>query len=440
MAEINSTDGSTRNRLPGRRHLLVIVFAAVALLVAFNWWGTVREEIALARLSGMPGVKVASSQIGLEIDLSSFDGDSQDQLLAMVGEKHPNWLNWLFRLRLVSKPKFVRINAAAPQAAFVEVGSLQNVFHLDLSGSAVSDDSLADVVPRPFRGWLLLNDTAIGDAGLRRIAGCRLQLLDLTGTRVTDAGLASIATCRELKSLALTSTDVTGATLSELQRLPGLLNLDLSETLVTDRSLAGLSGHPGLGCINLSATRIGDEALAVLVTMPNCGLATLSDTQVTGTGLSHLAGRESWVLVQLSRCPLATAAVAASNLESQHLRLDETPLDDGIVPWLLSRSRLKSVRLDRSAITNRGLTALANPRRGFGFSLDDTAIDDAGVAAYYLGEGYSVPDSGDVEQRSLLITEIAAAHAAVPARIKLSAWSLRGTRVSPDVLSVLEPQ
>lgn len=439
MAEINSTDGSTRNRLPGRRHLLVIVFAAVALILAANWWETVREEIALARLSGMPGVKVASSQIELEIDLSSLDGDSQGELLAAVGPKHPNWLNWLFRLRLVSRPKFVRVNAAAPQAVFVEVGSLQNVFHLDLSGSAVSDDSLADVVPRPFRGWLLLNDTAVGDVGLRRIASCRLRHLDLTGTRVTDAGLASVSAFRELKSLTLTSTKITGKTLSELKRLPGLVRLALSKTLVTDRSLAGLSGHPGLWDVDLSETRVGDESLAVLATMPKCELAILSDTQVTGTGLSHLARGKPWFLVQLSRCPLKTAAVAASNLESTYLRLDETPLDDRIVPWLLSRRHLESVQLDRSAISNRGLAALANPGRAFGFSLEDAAIDDAGVAAYYLGEGRSVPDSGDDEQRSLLIDEIAAAHAAAPPQVKLSAWSLRGTCVSPEVLSVLKP-
>ena len=439
MWEFGTSDRRERVRLPGRRELLWGLGAILVGLIVWSWQGTVHEEIALARLRATPGVTIIRLEINHKSAALSNIEFLDQVLLSAVKSKHPEWMNALIRSRLAFQHKLVRVNDKVPSWVFAEVAKLNGVSTLDLSNSSVTDETIAEAIPRRFRGNLMLFGTAVSDRGLHRIEGCRVQHLDLTGTHVTDAGFASIETFRELKSLGISSTNITGVTLSKLQRLPGLVRLSLSKTSVTDRSLAGLSGHPGLCDVDLSSTRVGDESLAVLATMPNRGIAILSDTQVTGTGLSHLARGKPWLNVQLSGCPLKTEAVVASNLESTYLRLDGTPLDDGIVPWLLSRSRLKSVRLDQSAVTNRGLAALANPRRGFGFSLEDTAIDDAGVAAYYLGEGYSVPDSGEVEQRSLLITEIAAAHATVPARIKLSAWSLRGTCVSPDVLSVLEP-
>ncbi len=439
MPEIESSDHRKRFRLLGRRELLVVFCAVLALLIVASWRGTIREEVALARLSGMPGVIISDSLIDHDVASLSHPGLLGWTPAGSLSSYRPDCLSWLFRVRMISRPKSVSVNAAAPPEAFNELGRLRNVYDLDVSNSSVTDDLLAHVVPDRFQGQLRLKNTAVTDEGLRRIVGRRVTHLDLTGTRVTDEGLKSIATFRKLETLTLTSTPITGVTLSELKRLPDLAVLILSKTWVTDQNLAGLSGHPGIGCINLSSTRVGDEALAVLATMPNCRMAVLSDTQVTGAGLIHLARCGNWAWLEFTRCPLETTAVIATDLESNSLRLNETPLDDRIIPWLLSRRRLRGVQLDGAAITNRGLAALAKPHRDIGVSLCNTTIDDAGVAAYYLGEGWIVPGSGDAEHRSLLIDEIAAAHAAAPDRQKLTASSLEGTCVSPEVLAVLDP-
>jgi len=418
--------------------LLLGLGTVLVVLVAWSWHGTVREEIALLRLRAAPGVTIVKAAVEPEFASWSRTGFFDLGPIRRLSETYPDGLQWLFRLRLASYPKLVKVTAAAPRWVFAEVGRLNGVVELNLSNSSVTDEVLAQAIPHRFRGILSLSGTAIGDSGLQRLAGLQVYCLDLSGTRVTDAGLASLATFQNLYHLGLSSTRITGATLSELQRLPSLETLCLQDTSITDRSLSGLTGHPGLESVYLSRTPVHDAALSILATLPNCRFVDLSDTRVTGLGLSRLSRRGTLRMVKLDRCPLETSEVIASNLETQHLSLNETPLGDKIVPWLLTRRCLRGVWLEKSAITNRGLTALRGSDPRFRISLAHTAIDDAGVGAFYLGE-YPVPDTADADRRSLLIDEIAAAHAATFPGSRLSAWSLRETCVSQEILSVLDP-
>lgn len=122
--------------------------------------------------------------------------------------------------------RFVALDGAglmitSPRAGDADVERLlavrENMTHLDLSRSPVTDAALA----------------AIGRM-------TNLQSLRLDGTAVTDAGVAALASLQQLTTLNLNRTRVTDVALFTLRRLKSLQKIYLWDTAVTAEGVTGL--------------------------------------------------------------------------------------------------------------------------------------------------------------------------------------------------------
>lgn len=93
-----------------------------------------------------------------------------------------------------------------------------NIAHLDLARTSVSDAALKTIVPMPRLTRLDLRKTKITDAGLESLSGARqLVFINLYGTEITDAGLTALAKIKTLQNIYLTESKVTEAGVTKLK-------------------------------------------------------------------------------------------------------------------------------------------------------------------------------------------------------------------------------
>ena len=72
-----------------------------------------------------------------------------------------------------------------------------NISHLDLSKTKISDQALGTVQGYRNLVWLSLRNTQIGDRGLESLAKMEeLTYINLVGTKVTDKGLESLSSSK----------------------------------------------------------------------------------------------------------------------------------------------------------------------------------------------------------------------------------------------------
>lgn len=139
-----------------------------------------------------------------------------------------------------------------------ELGGLENLRQLDLSGTNISDEGLVALENMDELRILSLHHTRVTNRGLRHLAHLRrLERLDLDHTDVVDAGVAHLAGLEELRELRLDATLVTDAAIEHLVGLQKLERLNLSETVVTSEGVAKLRDLPALDTLGLADTRVG---------------------------------------------------------------------------------------------------------------------------------------------------------------------------------------
>ena len=111
----------------------------------------------------------------------------------------------------------------------------KHVTWLNLAGTSVTDEGLAQVGVLTNLTRLHLEKTGIGDAGLEHLGGLKyLEYLNLYGTEVTDSGLAHLSTLENLKKLFLWQTKVSSDGAKQLSTaLPDVdINLGIDEAPV----------------------------------------------------------------------------------------------------------------------------------------------------------------------------------------------------------------
>ena len=93
-----------------------------------------------------------------------------------------------------------------------------NIAHLDLARTSVTDASLKTAAGFPKLARLDLRKTKVTDKGLESLTGLKhLEYLNLFETGVTDAGLATLAKMKSLKHVFLFESQVTDAGVKNLQ-------------------------------------------------------------------------------------------------------------------------------------------------------------------------------------------------------------------------------
>ena len=99
----------------------------------------------------------------------------------------------------------------------------ENIAHLDLGRTAITDAVLASLAKFPRLAKLDLRQTKVTDKGVESLVGLKnLQTLNLYGTEVTDASLDLLAKIKSLKQVFLWQTKATEAGAKKLQAaIPG---------------------------------------------------------------------------------------------------------------------------------------------------------------------------------------------------------------------------
>jgi uncharacterized membrane protein len=101
---------------------------------------------------------------------------------------------------------------------------LPNMVSMDLSSTAITDNSVKLLASAKDLRMIRLSETKISDASLDTLAGLKnLESINLYGTRVTDAGVEKLKSLTNLKRLYLWQTDVSAGAIDKLkQAIPGL--------------------------------------------------------------------------------------------------------------------------------------------------------------------------------------------------------------------------
>jgi hypothetical protein len=117
-----------------------------------------------------------------------------------------------------------------------------NIAHLDLARTAITDAALKSIAQMPRLARLDLRRTKVTDAGLPALAGLQhLTYINLFGTEVTDKGLATLAGMKSLTGIYLFESKVTEAGVAKLKTaLP-------SADVVFDVDLTAAANRPSSG-------------------------------------------------------------------------------------------------------------------------------------------------------------------------------------------------
>jgi hypothetical protein len=288
------------------------------------------------------------------------------------------------------------------------LGAIQlSLTRLYLAHTAVDDAAIAAAVERyPALEALDVEDTAVGDPGVRAIAGLAgLHALNLAGTAVTDDGGAALAGLAALEIADLGNTRVGARTVAALRGLP-LHELFLDHTRVrgeiaslaplapalvrfdaagtshhpTDAELAWLAGAPHLVELGLSGARLHDALALRLVALPELRELRLADTAITAATVRAVAARSELEEVDLADSPVddASAAALLAAPAMRILRLDATPITDAALAGPAGEA-LVELYLSHTAVTDAGLAVLDRLPHLVALGLGHTAIGDAAL-------------------------------------------------------------
>lgn len=326
--------------------------------------------------------------------------------------------------------------------------------------TGLDDTSLAAVVARnPQLAVLDIEDCAVGDAGLRAVAGLRtLRALSAAGTRVTDAGGGVLRGARALEILDLGRTAVGARTVAAIREL-ALRELFLDGTRV-GKELSTLAGFaPGLrrfDASNLASRHAPTDAeVGWLARAPQLIEVGLSRSRVTDRLALALAAGPALARIRLAEAPitLATARALAARRGLVEVDLAGTPVDDAAAAALLAGATLEVLRLDATAVSDAALLGVVSPVLGELY-LSKTAVTDAGLvvldrAPALVALGLGETAVGDptlarvarlTQLRRLVLTKVdAGAHAlaGLAALGDLHALYLESTRTDDAVLAAL---
>ncbi len=165
--------------------------------------------------------------------------------------------------------------------------------------------------------------------------------IDLSHTSVTDTSLKVLEPYHHLTFLALDNTAVTDSGLTTLKRIPSLEFLSVMNNYQIDNAgLASLSELRGLKCLHLNRSpNISDGGMK--------HLANLNKLTTLGLSYTHI-GNDGMIYV-LKTHP---------NLE--HFSAGSPQVDDAAIIGMPVMSSLRSLRLQKSAITDKSLQIIAD--------------------------------------------------------------------------------
>jgi hypothetical protein len=200
-------------------------------------------------------------------------------------------------------------DAGVTGAGLKSLGGLQQLEHLELSGSA-------------------LNDEGAGNVGALR----SLKVLNVSATKISDAAIKEIARLEQLQELTAGGVVLSDKAVQQVGALKHLRKLDLSNTQTGDLSARAIAGLDQLKVLHVYGTDISDAGMMELARLT--GLEELKiGYRVTDVGVSALAGPRQLQVLSLWNC---------------------TRVGDGCVPTLSALTNLRELDLNKTKITVKG--------------------------------------------------------------------------------------
>lgn len=354
------------------------------------WLPTLAERAAYDRLSRLPDVTVSR---------------------AMVTSGQWPWLpvnrftDWVHRLHPPQAAVWrVKLGPRFPRDEFARLGAMRRIVHLDASGVPLIDSDLALLSRGSVRGVLILNDTAITDAGLVHLHRQPVQTLSLLNTRVSDAGVPTLAGVSNLNRLDLTGTSVTGRGFSRLSGLPHLTTLVFGRTPVDDTGLAEIVLCKNVRSLDLYATRVTDAGIGALAGLPHLESLSLDRTTVGDAGLAaYEAARGGhhwpWRRLSLRHTRVTGPGLMSTKIETGFLHLTGTTVGDEAASWLATRRSMRELELNGTLLTDAGLTELAQSPELVSVWLKGCRITDVGAIRFLASRGRGPGNAGAITSR-----------------------------------------
>jgi type 1 glutamine amidotransferase len=184
----------------------------------------------------------------------------------------------------------LRGDSQLTNAGFEQLLSLKGLKTLRLGGYQINDDTLSVVKRFTKLNGLMIDEGAVTDTGLSRIAD--LPLREITLARcfsITDEAFPTLGGFRDLRQLVLQGIPLSGSGMKHLQNKNRLVSLRLNETGIEDAAIESLRGLKNIVRLELRQTQISDAAVDVLATLAGLKTLDVSRTGITDTGAERLA-------------------------------------------------------------------------------------------------------------------------------------------------------
>jgi hypothetical protein len=294
---------------------------------------------------------------------------------------HRRWLRYSLRSLLLLTALLaiwlgIKVNQARRQREAVEkLTSLgaQITYDIDLdvirwARDLCGDDFFRTVRSVSFVGRLSAHRTqsiphTFTDQDLSCLADLRqLELLYIANAPITDEGLLHLAGHKSLTTIHLNNTAINGSGFRHLA-VPNLVEIGLNGTRVNDAALSHLRKAKNLQRLQLAGTEITDEGLKYLRGLSKLEGLVISRTRITGSGLKYLSGLRELREIYMAGCPVKGESLLSLNrlkpsAGSFLIDLNDTPLGDQDIAYLIQLKNLWSVSLNRTKVTDAGLADL----------------------------------------------------------------------------------
>jgi hypothetical protein len=265
------------------------------------------------------------------------------------------------RLERDSAGRIVAVNlrgAWISDVEMIDLARLPDLEQLDLSHTRITDEGMLNLKPAPkIRELKLYYSEWITDQGLTAIKEWKhLRRLDVRGTRISDGTLEIAGHMPQLEALDIAHTEVTDVGLDHLITLTNLKELSLGRGRLTNAGLVMLRMLPQLTYLDLSGARptppdnpqgrgaaagIPEETLKAIAGFEDLRVLYLGFSAIDAAGLHTLGSLDRVERLGLQGCS----------------RVDDAALAE-LVHW----KGLKSVDLQETAVTGKGVEAFRKSR------------------------------------------------------------------------------
>lgn len=143
---------------------------------------------------------------------------SKTQLLA--AEKTGALVTQLSERNPLVRAEFSSFASEIDDSALSAFGNIKNnISHLDLSRTQITDTALKTAGALPNLTWLSARNTRVGDSGLKSLSNLKyLRYLNLSGTKVTDTGTVTLSQMKELDEIYLWASEVSDKGIADLRK------------------------------------------------------------------------------------------------------------------------------------------------------------------------------------------------------------------------------